>query len=176
MPATPLHLGVSLPLFGVFRRRLEFAPLVIGSMVPDIEIILMLPITGWDYRYRGVMHSFFGALTIDMAVALFLTYAFYPYFAKWLRSMSECRKRSFHIFAGRDITALPSSLWSAGFSASLGALSHVIWDAWNHPYNPLFWPLKLNFAPGGNMLFAVLLAHLVSGMLLIWALEVYWQV
>lgn len=175
MPVTPLHLGISLPLFAAFRKKLEFAPLVIGSMVPDIEILLMLPFTGLDYRYRGVMHSFFGALTIDMAVALLISYAIYPYFARWLRS--RYGKRNFHIFAGTDITTpMLTSLWSAGFSASLGALSHVLWDAWHHPYNLLFWPLKLNFTLGGDMLLAVLLAHLISGMLLIWALEVYWQV
>ncbi|MBI5000936.1 MAG: DUF4184 family protein [Euryarchaeota archaeon] len=177
MPLTPLHPGVSLPFFIAFRRRLEIIPLVIGSMVSDLEILFMMPFTGWDIRFRGPMHSLIGAVSIDSAVALFISFAIFPFIGRWVKA--RYGKLRYHIFAGKDVTEAPKSFGAAAFSASLGALTHVLWDAWSHPYNPLLWPWDnvpgLNFAPPGDPFFVMLFSQLLTAMMLALLLEMYWR-
>ena len=41
------------------------------------------------------------------------------------------------------------------FSVAIGALSHVLLDVLNHPYNPIFWPFQSAIETPNNLYFAM---------------------
>ncbi len=59
MPLTPFHLGPALLLGLIFRKRLELAPLLISSVAPDIEPLLVM-ILNLNYPLHGFLHTYLG--------------------------------------------------------------------------------------------------------------------
>jgi len=111
-------------------------------MAPDIEVIPMMLLNSEGQHARGLLHSILGALTIDILVALFFVYFIVPPVGRWVKSHS---KEKWHIFAGRDVTRVPTDpLWALA-SAGIGTLSHVFIAMFTHKYNPIYWPYKIAF-------------------------------
>ena len=145
MPFTPFHLGFALPVWYMFRDKLHFASICIGSMIPDLEVLWMAPFTNELGHAGGYLHSLYGAVTIDLAITLFFVYMVVPPFGRWLkRRVRRKGGEKWHIFAGTDMTAPPKRHGWAIVSALIGTLSHVTIDLFTHVYNPIFWPHFIN--------------------------------
>lgn len=108
-----------------------------GAMIPDIEVIPIMLISGEGEHARGLMHSILGALTFDILMVMFFVYFLVPPVGKWFKHRF---KEKLHIFAGEDITLAPKNLGWALVSALIGTVSHIFIDVFTHTYNPLFWP------------------------------------
>jgi len=111
-----------------------------GSMVPDLEVLPMMFIETASGHARGLMHSYLGALTVDILATMVFVFFIIPPIGRCLKRRS---RNKWHIFAGEDVTLPPRDLmWALG-SALIGTLSHVTIDLFTHTYNPIFWPHNL---------------------------------
>jgi membrane-bound metal-dependent hydrolase YbcI (DUF457 family) len=118
MPVTPLHYPAAYELSKI-DRRLSLPGLVVGSVMPDIEVpILWFFFTGVLPDHL-ILHSFIGALTIGTALAVLTTRFLYAPIISW--------------FFGVDRT-------------KLGLMGHLLLDYTMHWFNPLFWPWMDPFA------------------------------
>ena len=151
MPLTPFHLGFAWPAWFLNRKNLHFMILSFGSMVPDLEVLALMPLTQDAGHARGIMHSILGALTIDILVVMLIVYFIVPPIGRWFKRNS---REKWHIFAGVDVTRAPTDpLWALA-SAGIGTLSHVFIDMFTHEYNQIYWQIKtymdINWMPFEN--------------------------
>jgi membrane-bound metal-dependent hydrolase YbcI (DUF457 family) len=127
LPVTPFHY----PLASLISRldgrlSLSLPGLIVGSMVPDLEIPFVFLFSGQD---RLVLHSLIGGLTLGTFVSVVLTVLVYPRLTSavfpidGVRVKEKCRLS-----------------FGVGFSCFVGCLSHVLLDVVNHPFSPVFWP------------------------------------
>lgn len=137
MPVTPFHLGFAWPVWMLNRRKLHFMSLSFGAMVPDLEVLPMMLLNSEGGHARGLLHSVFGALTVDILIVMVCVFFIVPPVGRWVKSHS---KEKWHLFAGKDVTLAPSNLGWALLSALIGTLSHVTIDMFTHIYNPILWP------------------------------------
>lgn len=122
MPFTVSHVAAVLPVVGR-SRRLPTAALVIGSMTPDYPWFLTRG------RTAGLSHSLLGLVTVDLAVGLLAVVlwrrlAQAPVRDLLPRAVGE-RLPQPPGLAGRDLP------WVA-LAVVLGALTHIVWDAFTH--------------------------------------------
>jgi hypothetical protein len=138
MTLTPLHVAFVWVLKLRFRR-LHFAALTVGAVIPDIE-----PLIAWMFGWsvfcgldfpcslapdRLVLHSIIGAITIDVALTII--------FVKIIGKLG---------LQGLCIYGFTNVKINAAFlvSAVIGSLSHVLVDWLHHPANPVFWPFLVD--------------------------------
>ena len=170
MTLTPLHVAFVWMLKPQFRK-LHFAALTIGAVIPDIEPLVTWAFgwsvfCGWDFPCslapdRLVLHSIVGALTVDVALTMI--------FVKMIEKLGVER---LGINGFSKVRVM-----SAGFyaSAAIGALSHVLVDWLHHPANPIFFPLAIDdsYYVGGlllpflSVLHASLIVAIISGAILV---------
>ncbi|MEU6392562.1 DUF4184 family protein [Streptomyces sp. NPDC046939] len=134
MPFTLSHAAAVLPFLrrdGAGRGPLVPSLLVAGSFAPDVTYFAAGAVPG-AMEFGDVTHSFPGVLTVDVAIALGLVglerLIREPVLALLPRRV---RGRVGSLLRGR--AGLP---WSPGWwyvSAVLGAVTHVVWDAFTHP-------------------------------------------
>lgn len=130
MPITPLHTAVAY-LLNRWRKELSLPALIVGSMVPDLEIPFVY-LASNGFHDRLVLHSLLGAAFLGTSVAVLLTVFVYPLVIS-------------SVF-GLDKNGLKEK---CHFSAMLvvccfvGTLSHVLIDSLHHNYNPLLFPFML---------------------------------
>jgi len=153
MPITILHVVYVWPILRRFRN--ERLTLVIGSIIPDLEIPL-LTMMGYAIP-RGLAHSIIGALTIDSLIVLLATKIIYS-FPRVISSLGVNPRSSVSLIYS----------WNA---ASVGALTHVLIDYLHHSYNPILWPIINDYIEGPltiflGYLYASLLLHIISIILL----------
>jgi hypothetical protein len=127
MPVTPLHYPFAY-LISKSDNRLSLPALVVGAVIPDIEVPLMwiffstLP----DHLF---LHSLVGAITVGTILTIVITRFVYPPIIATVFRVdrsnldSECRITSWMVV-----------------SAFLGVMSHLILDFPMHWYNPILWP------------------------------------
>lgn len=125
MPFTVAHVAVVLPLRG--RWRLPLAPLVLGSMAPDVWLFLGLP------RMRDLAHTALGVVTVDLLVVVVAGATWHHLLrapvadllpslsARWARPSPGARAAPVVPWAGRWLLA-----------GLLGVLTHVVWDGFTH--------------------------------------------
>jgi membrane-bound metal-dependent hydrolase YbcI (DUF457 family) len=128
LPVTPFHY----PIANIISRldgklSLSLPALIVGSMVPDLEVPFVYLLTGTQDRL--VLHSLIGALTLGTIISLAFTVLIYP------RLMSAV----FPIDREKVKEKCRLSL-TVALSCLLGCLSHVLLDVLNHSYNPFLWP------------------------------------
>ena len=127
MPVTPLHYPFAF-LISKSNKRLSLPALVVGSVVPDIEVPLMwiffssLP----DHLF---LHSFIGAAMLGTLLTVLATRFLYAPIISTI--------------FGVDRTELNEvckiTPWLV-VSAFIGVMSHLILDFPMHWYNPIMWP------------------------------------
>lgn len=136
MPITPFHHPIAYLIFKV-GVSLSLPGLIVGSVIPDLEIPIMIMLFGFQVPNRVILHSLFGAFTVGLALAVAITKWVYPALTSRIFPINELKvkeKCSFSI--------------NLAFSCLLGILSHVLLDVTNHAYNPVFWPfLTINETP-----------------------------
>jgi hypothetical protein len=126
MPFTLSHVAAVLPLYRPLTRARIFTAAVIGSMVPDFG--LLAP----DALSRVQTHSLTGLITFSLPVGLL---------AYWL-TLLLIRPAVIEVLPDRASTRLgaqPASsirdarvwVW-AGAAIVLGAITHLVWDAFTH--------------------------------------------
>lgn len=120
-------------------RKLDFAALTVGAVIPDIEPLIAWMFgwsvfCGWDFPCsllpdRLVLHSIIGAITIDVAFTVI--------FVKMIGKLGLQRL---------GICGFTNVQTNAVFlvSAAIGSLSHVFVDWLHHPANPIFWPFLID--------------------------------
>ena len=169
MPFTPLHYPVGYGLSKV-DRRLSFPGLIVGSVIPDIEVPVLFFFFP-NLLDHLVLHSLVGVLTLGTLIAVLVTRSLYPPIIS--------------AFFGVDRERLDNACKitpSLVLSCMLGALFHVVVDIPMHWYNPVFWPwidplaivgpLVLLFAFEGDIQLGYLRANvfLSAVMLILWSI------
>lgn len=127
MPFTPAHTVAVLPFRSWCPHHLIFSALVIGSVSPDFIYFLGLPSKGWwDHRFVSVLG--FCLPTGLLAFWVFESFMRSPLMllAPWF-----VRKRAAH-FVKETVVFTPDVWARAALSILLGALTHVVWDAFTH--------------------------------------------
>jgi len=125
IPASPLHYPLAYILYRASSRRLDLPALVLGAVIPDLEVIVFELAGRPSGVNRLVLHSLFGALLICPILVILLRWAIYAPLARSILQ-TEIGHRGMGLLL----------LSSVG-----GAVSHVLLDLPGHPYNPLLWPL-----------------------------------
>ena len=179
MPFTLSHAAAVLPAVrtdGTGRGNLVPAVLVAGSFAPDMTYYAASVLPG-AMEFGEVTHSFPGVLTIDVLVAWALVGLWLLVREPLLALLPRARQ-------GRPATLLRSGTPRARLrpatvlwwyvSAALGALTHVVWDAFTHldrwgmrmfpvlgeeiAGSPLYWYLQY----GGSAVAAIVIATFVA--------------
>lgn len=134
MPLTPAHAAAALPIGRLARAcgvTLPLSALMIGTWAPDFEYVLLL-------RPGGKFgHTPFGLIVFCLPLGLLAWATFRtliaPALLPLLPPVLEARARV-HLRAPgeRDVVA-------AGAAVVLGAVSHVVWDAFGHSATVITW-------------------------------------
>ncbi len=139
MPATPLHYPLALGIHKA-KRDLRLPAIVVGSVMPDIEVPIL-----W-YFFSGVLpdhlflHSFVGALTVGVLLTVLVTRFLYAPIISFFFGVDKA-KLTFACTLDRNLI----------LSSVIGILSHLLLDYPMHWYNPLLWPWVDPFALVGPM-------------------------
>lgn len=156
MPLTPFHYPVGY-LLSKTNKKLRLPGLLVGSVIPDIEVPLMWICFPGVYDHL-LLHSLIGVLTIGTALAVIVTRLLYPpiisfFFRLEYNEVKEACK------------VTPMLI----LSCMIGALFHVLVDIPMHPYNPILWPwvnpgvivgsVVSFFAEGGNIALGFTIAN-----------------
>lgn len=131
LPLTPLHYPVAYLIYRL-NKRLSLPGLIVGSMLPDIEVPIMLILFGTEVPPRLVLHSLLGAASLGTLFSLALTVLIYPTLVNVFFSI-----RLVEVEKECKLTL------KLQFSCLLGNTSHVLLDYTNHDYNPIFWPFQM---------------------------------
>ncbi|KUO22783.1 DUF4184 family protein [Streptomyces dysideae] len=179
MPFTLSHAAAVLPAVrtdGTGRARLVPAVLVAGSFAPDMTYYAASVLSG-AMEFGDVTHSFPGVFTVDVVIAWALV-------GVWLLIREPLVALLPGARQGRVAALLrcgtprarirPTSVLWWYVSAALGALTHVVWDAFTHldrwgmrvfpvlgrevAGSPLYWYLQY----GGSAVAAVVIAAFVA--------------
>lgn len=137
MPWTFAHPAAVLPIRGVFRSRLSFCALVVGSMTPDLGFYV------GSFALARKAHTLWGLLTICLPSGLALLVI--------IRALhrpiggllpSPHRQRLLSLAPPLSLRS-PSALFWASCAILIGALTHVAWDSFTHQsgYFVLQWPV-----------------------------------
>ncbi|MFE9095082.1 DUF4184 family protein [Streptomyces sp. NPDC007264] len=176
MPFTLSHAAAVLPAVrrdGSGRGRLVPAVLVAGSFAPDMTYFAASVVSG-AMEFGTVTHSFAGVFTVDVLIAWALAGAWLvlrePLVALVPRAVRG--RVAVLVRCGAPRRRLSPSLAVRWYvSAALGALTHVVWDAFTHHDRwgmrlfpvlgrefagaPLFWYLQYGSSAGAAVGIAV---------------------
>ena len=131
MPYTPIHLSIAY-LARKIRPSLSLPALIVGSMVPDLEIPFVYIITGGQYG-RLILHSFVGAAMFATLLSVALTvFVYSPVISHIFKLDSKILRKRCRFS------------WSLVAVCFFGGLSHVSIDALHHQYNPLLFPFSID--------------------------------
>ncbi|MFF9620906.1 DUF4184 family protein [Streptomyces griseosporeus] len=179
MPFTLSHAAAVLPAVrtdGSGRGRLVPAVLVAGSFAPDMTYYAASAVSG-AMEFGDVTHSFPGVFTVDVVIAWALVGLWLlvrePLVALLPRARQGRWAALLRCGAPRARVRPAGALWWY-VSAALGALTHVVWDAFTHldrwgmrlfpvlgrqvAGSPLYWYLQY----GGSAVAAVVIAVFVT--------------
>ena len=136
LPVTPFHYPLAYAIYKL-GGRLSLPGIVVGSMLPDLEIPFMILLFGTQTPNRMALHSLLGNVTVGTTLAMLVTILVYPRLIPAIFRVSK--------FKVKEKCRFTSCL---ALSCLLGGLSHVLLDVTNHAYNPILWPfLALNETP-----------------------------
>lgn len=129
MPITPFHYPLAYIIYKLGKQKLSLPALIVGSMLPDLEIPVIVLLLGTQEPHRMVLHSLLGGITIGTIIGVAITVLIYPRLTSAIFHISELKVREKCRFS-----------MALAFSCLIGVLSHVLLDVTNHLYNPIFWP------------------------------------
>lgn len=131
MPFTVSHVAAVLPLR---RLNLVWSALVVGSMAPDLPYIVGTT----DYRSFG--HQFPGVIEFTLPASIFALWVFHTAIKRpattLLPSGMQQRLRG---QLGDFKFGGPARFVAILFSLALGIATHLVWDAFTHPFS---WPWR----------------------------------
>ena len=128
MPFTPLHFPYAW-LLSRIDKRLPLPALIVGAVIPDIEVPFLYVFFSGIFPDHYILHSLIGSLTIGLVLAVFIVRYFYPYMVSTLFGIDENELRETCKISGYMVLAV-----------AIGIVSHLLVDYPMHPYNQIFWP------------------------------------
>jgi membrane-bound metal-dependent hydrolase YbcI (DUF457 family) len=128
LPLTPLHYPVAY-FFHKLGGNLSLPGLIVGSLVPDLEIPFILLIFGFNGPNRLVLHSLFGSATLGTILGIIITIKFYPFLVGNFFGVDK-----------EEVESKCKLSYALVFSVLVGTISHVLLDFTNHLNNPILWP------------------------------------
>ncbi|MBY8865293.1 DUF4184 family protein [Streptomyces sennicomposti] len=137
MPFTLSHAAAVLPAVrgdGTGRGRLTPALLVAGSFAPDMTYYAASVVPG-AMEFGTVTHSFAGVFTVDVLTAWVLVAAWLLVREPLVALLPPARQGRWAALTrcgAPRARVRPASLMWWYVSAALGALTHVVWDAFTH--------------------------------------------
>ena len=130
MPATPFHYFLAYILHRMSKSSLNFPALIVGSMVPDLEVPIIFIISRGEID-RLVLHSILGSITLGLLITIAISFLIHPRLVGLiLPNDREDLKRK---------CTISKTLVMSGV---IGVLGHVLLDALHHEYNPLIYPFS----------------------------------
>lgn len=129
LPITPFHYPIAYITYRISKLTLSLPALIVGAMLPDLEIPIMILLNGPQGPERMVLHSLIGGLTVGTIIGVVITVVIYPRLTSAIFPINKLKVREKCRFSV-----------SLVFSCLIGVLSHVLLDVANHLYNPIFWP------------------------------------
>jgi membrane-bound metal-dependent hydrolase YbcI (DUF457 family) len=129
LPITPFHYPLAYIIYRLGKQKLSLPALIVGSMLPDLEIPVMVLLFGFQSSNRMVLHSLLGGATVGTLIGVAITVLVYP-------------RLTSSIFPINKLKVKEKCKFSLGLALScfIGVLSHVLLDVTNHAFNPVFWP------------------------------------
>jgi membrane-bound metal-dependent hydrolase YbcI (DUF457 family) len=123
LPFTVSHAAAVLPLHRLSKHKLPLTALMIGSMAPDFGYFFALEAS------RQLTHSFSGLFIFALPVGL----------AVWLFYVAVLEKTTITLLSDRWHTRFahtdaitPNLILRASIAIILGAVTHILWDAFTH--------------------------------------------
>ena len=163
MPVTPLHYPYAW-LISRLDKRLPLPALVIGSVVPDIEVPILQVFFNGVLPDHYILHSLIGSLSIGLLITLITLRYIYPYLMSTIFDLDKAE-----MVERCQITRY------AVIAAIFGILSHLIVDYPMHPYSQIFWPfidahlligpLVAFFAVGHSISYGFIIANLLTSLI-----------
>jgi membrane-bound metal-dependent hydrolase YbcI (DUF457 family) len=131
LPVTPFHIPIANILAKINGKiNLSLPALIVGSMVPDLEVAFIHFLTGGT-QDRLVLHSIIGGITFGTAISVALTVLLYAPLTSAIFPINKAQVKAKCTFSVAVV-----------FSCLIGCLAHVLLDISNHAYNPIFWPFQ----------------------------------
>ncbi|MFO7836366.1 MAG: DUF4184 family protein [Candidatus Thorarchaeota archaeon] len=128
MPFTLFHYSVAYAMHRA-DKRLPLPALAVGSVIPDIEVLILTFFFSGILPDHLVLHSLIGGLTLGTLGAVLTTLFIYPQIMSVL----------FGIEKERLVEACRISPLMV-LSCVIGILGHILLDYPMHWYNAIFWP------------------------------------
>jgi len=153
MPFTISHAAAVLPIHRWANHRLPLTALMIGSMAPDFGYFFSRA------ESRQITHSFAGLLTFCLPMGL-LVWLFYVAILE-KATITLLSDRWHTRFAHTDAIS-PALILRAAVAIVLGAITHLVWDAFTHrdTFVTSHWTALLGPTPGFGWL---PIYHLLQG-------------
>ena len=129
MPFTVSHVAAALPLR---RLNLVWSAFVVGSMAPDFTYIV------GTANYRSLGHQFPGVVEFTLPVSLFALWVFHAAIKRPVVTLLPSgMQQRLGGQLGQFNFGGPARFMAILFSLALGIATHVVWDAFTHPFS---WP------------------------------------
>jgi hypothetical protein len=129
MPFTVSHVAAVLPLR---KFNLVWSALVVGSMAPDLPYII------GTANYRSLGHQFPGIIEFTIPASLFALWLFHTALKRAAATLLPIgMQQRLRGQLGEFKFGGPARFVAILFSLALGIATHVVWDAFTHPYS---WP------------------------------------
>ena len=167
MPVTPIHYPFAF-LISKSNKQLSLPAVVVGSVIPDIEVPLM-----WIFFSalpdHLLLHSLVGAATVGTILTVLVTRFLYTPIISTIFRVDRMELN--------EICKITPWLIASSF---IGVMSHLILDFPMHWYNPILWPwidpydvigpLILVFMPAYNFWNAYIIASTFThiSMIVLW--------
>lgn len=171
MPFTISHAAAALPVSALSKSRLSLAALMIGSMSPDFSYLLPV-----EYN-RLETHSLVGLFSFCLPLGL----------AIWLCFVTVLERPTLAFLPDAWRTRIartvltPREIVMAALAIVIGALTHLVWDAFTHSSTPVveaFPGFRDNYLDLGSLripvYYVLQIASSVFGLVVlgIWALNI----
>lgn len=127
MASTPLHYPLAFALSKT-NKRLLLPGVVVGSVIPDIEVPLMRVFFS-DLPDHLFLHSLVGAVSVGTLLAVLVTWLLYPPIISTIFRVD-----------GNDLKEACRLSGMLVVSCLIGVLSHLLLDYPMHWFNPILWP------------------------------------
>jgi hypothetical protein len=155
MPFTVSHAAAVLPLSRFSKHKLPLTALMVGSMAPDF---------GYFFSHeasRPLTHSFAGLFIFALPVGLFVWLFYVAFLEKTTITLLSDR---WHTRFAHTDAITPSLIARASIAILLGAVTHLIWDAFTHraTFVTNAFPALLGATPGFAWLPIYHLLHALS--------------
>jgi len=126
MPWTFAHPVTVLPLRRLCPKRLSFAGLVIGSMIPDLGYYIHFA------DLARLAHTFIGSILVCLPTGFTLLVIFYGLRKPLWFLLPQPHRAALEPLIAAPFCLRLSSLLAAAASIVIGAWTHIVWDSFTH--------------------------------------------